>query len=65
MKLKQNITLSVKFQNQIDKSWKEAKSIALAHKYMTEHLKVAVLNQYSGPKTLNLEQANYDTYKLY
>ena len=32
---------------------------------MTEQLKVAVLNQYSGPKTPNLEQANYDTYKLY
>lgn len=39
MKMKKNpdCGLSEKFQNPIDKSYKEEKSILLAHKYMAAH----------------------------
>ena len=37
-----NTTFTEKYQNQISKSQKEAKSIALTHKYMTAHVPVLV-----------------------
>ena len=37
MKTDKNVTLQEQFQNPIEKSQKEAKSIPLTHKYTTDH----------------------------